>query len=262
MARKDENAMEMIYGIHPVQELMHRRPGAVERIFVASRRGAGIGRILRQAREAGVPVTNLPKELLAKKAGARAVHQGIVAQVAPAPYADVEEICHRAMARKNAIVVVLDRVVDAGNLGSIIRTCCAAGVDGLILGSEGTAGLSAGAAKASAGAIERLPVGREARLGRRLEDLRNRGFRTLALDPRGEESWDEVDLKPPLVLVAGGEERGIRPSVRRACESSVAIPMARKFDSLNVAVSLGVLLFEALRQRRSMLGGLETSESR
>jgi 23S rRNA (guanosine2251-2'-O)-methyltransferase len=259
VAGKGASEAKIVYGVHPVQELMLHRPRAAERIFVARGRTGGVGRILRQAREVGVPVTHLPKELLARKVGARAAHQGIAAQVAPMPYADAAEICSRAALQDDAIVVVLDRVVDAGNLGSIIRTCCAAGVVGLILGSEGTAGLSAGAVKTSAGAVERLPVGREGRLARRLEELNGRGFKTLALDPRGEEAWDGIDLRGPVVLVAGGEERGMRPSVRRVCRSSVRIPMARKFDSLNVAVSLGVLLFEALRQRRSVLDGLETS---
>lgn len=262
MAGKRASEAKIVYGVHPVQELMLHRPRAAERIFIARGRTGGVGRIVRRAREAGVPVTHLPKELLARKVGARAAHQGIAAQVAPLPYADVAEICSRAASTEDAMVVMLDRVVDAGNLGSIIRTCCAAGVVGLILGAEGTAGLSAGAVKSSAGAVERLAVGRESRLPRRLEELAGRGFKTLALDPRGEEVWDEVDLRGPVVVVAGGEERGIRPSVRRACQMGVRIPMARKFDSLNVAVSLGVLLFEALRQRRSVLDGLETSETR
>ncbi len=259
MAGKRASEAKIVYGVHPVQELLLNRPGAAERIFIARGRTGGVGRILRQAREAGVPVTHLSKELLARKIGARAAHQGVAAQVASMTYADATEICNVAARQKEAIVVVLDRVVDAGNLGSIIRTCCAAGVSGLILGSEGTAGLSAGAIKASAGAVERLPVCRENRLASRLEELKRRGFRVLALDPRGEQRWDEVDLRGPLVLVAGGEEKGVRPGVRRACESGVKIPMAREFDSLNVAVSLGVLLFEALRQRRSVLDGLETS---
>jgi 23S rRNA (guanosine2251-2'-O)-methyltransferase len=259
VAAKRASESKIVYGVHPVQELMLSRPRDVERVFVARGRKGAIGKILRQARAAGVPVTHLPKELLARKVGTRASHQGIAVQVAPVPYAEVEEICDRAEEHRDAVIVLLDRVVDAGNLGSIIRSCCAAGARGLILGSEGTAGLSSGAVKASAGAIERLPVGRESRLARRIEDLSGRGFKTFALDPRGEEPWDGIDLRGRIALVAGGEERGIRPSVLRACEKSVRIPMARKFDSLNVAVSLGVLLFEALRQRRSVLDGLETS---
>jgi len=252
---------EIVYGVHPVAELLKRRLQSVERVFVAHGRGGGIGDILRSARQAGIPVTNMPKELLAKKLGVRAGHQGIAAQVAPIAYADVERICRQAAGRPDGLLVLVDQVVDAGNLGAILRTCCAAGVQGVILSSEGTVGLNPGVAKASAGAVERLPVGREGRPARRLGMLRDSGFQTLALDPRGESSWDELDLTGPLVIVAGGEEKGPRPAVRQACERLVAIPLAKKMDSLNVAVSTGVLLFEAVRQRRSLDIGLETSET-
>ena len=258
MAGKD---LQIIYGVHPVRELMTRRLQAVERIFVVRGRAGGTGEILRAARRAGIPVTNLSKELLAKKIGARAAHQGIAAQVAPVAYADVDELCCRSARRPDGLLVLVDQVVDAGNLGAILRTCCAAGVDGVILSSEGTAGLAPGVAKASAGAVERLPVAREARPAQLLEKLSKIGFQILALDARGESSWDELDLTGPLVIVAGGEEKGLRPAVRRACGRRVAIPLAKKMDSLNVAVATGVLLFEAVRQRRGAEDGLETSET-
>ena len=253
--------LEMVYGVHPVQELMQRRLREVERIFVARGGGGGTGEILRAARKAGIPVTNLSKELLARKLGGRAVHQGIAAQVAPVAYADVDRLCDLSAGRPDGLLVLVDQVVDAGNLGAILRTSCAAGVDGLILSSERTAGLAPGVAKASAGAVERLPVGREPKPAKRLAKLREMGFLTLALDARGESSWDRLDLTGPLVIVAGGEEKGLRPAVRRACSRRVAIPLAKKMDSLNVAVATGVLLFEAVRQRRGVIDGLETSET-
>jgi 23S rRNA (guanosine2251-2'-O)-methyltransferase len=256
-----DNSPEIIYGLHPVRELMERRLYAVERIFVVRGRSGGTGEILRSARRAGIPVTNLSKELLTRKIGARAAHQGIAAQVAPFDYADVEELCGRTACRPDALLVLVDQVVDAGNLGAILRTCCAAGVDGVILSSDGTVGLTPGAVKTSAGAVERLAVAREGRPVRRLDRLRAMGFQTLVLDPRGESSWDELDLTGPLVIVAGGEEKGVRPAVRQACERRVAIPLAKKMDSLNVAVSTGVLLFEVVRQRRGVDDGLETSET-
>jgi 23S rRNA (guanosine2251-2'-O)-methyltransferase len=253
---------EYIYGIHPVQELLEHRLQSVERILVAHGRGGGaVGRILRLARASAIPVTNMPRELLAKRIGIRLGHQGVAAQVAPIAYADVERICRRAADRPDGLLVLVDRVVDAGNLGAILRTCSAAGVDGVILSSDGTAGLSPGVAKASAGAVERLPVCREGRPARRLKFLRENGFQTLALDPRGESSWDRLKLTGPLVVVAGGEHKGPRPGVLQACERRVAIRLSKKVDSLNVAVSTGVLLFEAVRQRRGVDGGLETSET-
>jgi 23S rRNA (guanosine2251-2'-O)-methyltransferase len=115
----------------------------------------------------------------------------------------------------------------------------------------------------AAGATEQLAVARDPHPARRVRALREDGFRAVALDPRGEKTWDRADLTGRLVLVAGGEARGPSPAVLAACDISVAIPLAPGVDSLNVGVAVGVLLFEAVRQRRRSGGaGLETPESR
>lgn len=257
-----EERPEVVYGVRPVQELLERRSTEVERILVARERVSGLGRILRMAREKGIPVTHLARDLLRRKVGAQATHQGIVAQVAARAYTPVEDICRAAGSRKDGLLLLVDRVVDPGNLGAILRTAAAVGADGLVLATEDTAGLSATVAKTSAGAVERVPVGREPRPPRLVERLRERGFSSVVLDPRGDRTWDQIDLGGPLVLVLGGEARGARPGVVRACEHRVSIPLVGKMDSLNVAVAAGVLLFERVRQRRASMGGLETSETR
>jgi 23S rRNA (guanosine2251-2'-O)-methyltransferase len=261
-AGRDEGRSELVYGVRPVQELLERRAGEVERLFVAREGARGLGRILRTAREAGIPVTHLTRKLLSRKLGRGATHQGIAAQVAERPYQEVEDLCWAAEKREAGLLLVVDRVVDPGNLGAILRTAAAVGAAGVILASEGTAGLTGAVAKASAGAVERVAVAREPRLPTLLRRLCERGFTTLALDPRGEQAWDRVDLRGPLALVLGGEAKGARPGVVRACNQVVAIPLEGKMDSLNVAVAAGVLLFERVRQRRASMGGLETSETR
>jgi 23S rRNA (guanosine2251-2'-O)-methyltransferase len=252
--RADERP-ELVYGVRPVQELLERRASEVERILVARERARGLGRILRVAREAGIPVTHLGRDLLRRKLGPRATHQGIAAQVAARAYTPVEEICRAATARQTGVLLLVDRVADPGNLGAILRSAAAAGADGLILSTEETVGLTPAVSKASAGAVERVSVGREPRPARLLERLRERGFTSLVLDPRGERAWDAVELTGPLVLVLGGEARGARPGVVRACDHRISIPLAGKMDSLNVAVAAGVLLFERVRQRRASMGG-------
>jgi 23S rRNA (guanosine2251-2'-O)-methyltransferase len=249
---------EFVYGVHAVEELIARRSSEVERVFVAAgRRG---GSLIRRAREAGVPVSHVPREVLARKIGVRAAHQGVAAQVSSRRYADVDQVCRAAEARPDGVLVLIDRVVDPRNLGAMLRTCAAAGVPTVILATEGTVGLTGAVAKASAGAVESVAVAREARPGRRLDELRRRGFTVVGLDPRGPLSWDRADLRGRIIFVAGGEARGLSPAVARACDLRVAIPMAGGVDSLNVAVALGVLLFEAVRQRRSSRSGLETPE--
>ena len=241
---------DLVFGVRPVQEVLLARPLEVERILVAREISGTVGRILRAAREAGIPVTHLSRDRLVVRAGRRSAAQGIVAQVAAARYAEVEAVCKAACAKPDGLLVLVDRVTDAGNLGAIIRTAAAAGADGVLLSREGTVGLTAHVVKASAGAVERIPVSREPEPGRRIEGLREAGFLCLALDPRGEVPWTDPSLSGRVVVVAGGEARGPRPGVLDRCDIKVAIPLERGIESLNVAVAAAVILFEARRQRR------------
>jgi 23S rRNA (guanosine2251-2'-O)-methyltransferase len=249
----EEEIARIVFGVQPVHELISHRPRDVERVFVARQPRGAAGHAVRMARQLGIPVTNLTPERLAAKVGGRARHQGIAAQVAHVPYAEADEVCEQASRKRDGLLVLVDRVTDAGNLGAILRTCAAAGVDGVLLSSEGTVGLTPHVAKASAGAVERVPVAREARPPRRIEQLRERGFRALVLDAQGGTPWDEVDLLGQTVIVAGGEEDGPRPGLLKVCDTKVAIPLERGVESLNVAVATAVLLFEARRQRRGVI---------
>lgn len=242
---------EVVYGLRPVAELLERRVREVERLYVARERRSGMGRLLRVAREAGVPVSHVPRETLARRVGRAAAHQGIAAVVSAVAYADPDELCRAAAGRSGGLLVLADRVVDPRNLGAIVRTAAAAGADGCLIGTEDSAGLTPAAVKVAAGAVERLAVAREAHPARRLESLRREGFRAWALDPRGDRQWDRADLTGRIVIVAGGEEKGPKRSTLEACDGRLAIPLAPGAGSLNVAVALGVLLFEAVRQRRA-----------
>jgi len=250
----DAPPLEAVYGYHAVLELLTARAGEVERVFVAVERQSGVGRVLKLARQTGVPVSRLPRRNLDARLGRRAGHQGIAAQVAPLRYSTAESLCARAAADPAAVLVLADGVVDPRNLGAMIRTSAAAGAAGLLLCGGGTVGLTPAAVKVAAGAAERIPVAREARPARRVTALREAGFRVLALDPRGEVPWDTVDLRGRLAVVAGGEERGPSPSVAAGCNQRVAIALHGTTESLNVAVALGVVLFEAVRQRRAGVG--------
>lgn len=251
-ARTDSERPELIWGAHPVLEALTVRPEAVERVLVAREGGRGPrGRIIRIAREAGVPVSHVPREVLAREVGSReATHQGIAARVAAHAYAEAEEVLRRASAEADGTLLVLDGVEDPRNLGAIARTAAATGVAGLLLSAEGTVGLTAAAGKASAGALERIPVARVRRPGETLANLKGAGFRVAALEPRGETSWDRASLTGKIAIVVGGEGRGIRPSLLRHADERVAIPLAEGVESLNVSVAVAVLLFEAVRQRR------------
>ncbi len=244
------DATEILFGVHPVLEALEAGRRTIDRILVARDEVSGLGRILRRARESGIPVTHLPRAVLARKLGRREAHQGVAAIVSAVPYADPDALCRAAAARRNGLIVVLDGVEDPRNLGAAIRSAAAAGADGVLLGVEGSVGLTAVVAKASAGAVERLGVAREPRMHRRLLGLRQAGFRVLGLDPRGTSAWDALDLTGRNVLVAGGEGRGLRTGIAGACDHRVVVPLEHGVESLNVSVAVAVVLFEVVRQRR------------
>ncbi len=247
---------EILFGLHPILEAIESGRRTIERILVAREGGgAGLGRLLRLAREGGVPVTHVPREALARKAGRGAVHQGVAAIVSAMPYADAEALCREAVGDPEALLVVLEGVEDPRNLGAVVRTAAAAGASGVLVPAERSVGLTPAVAKASAGALERIGVAREPRLRRRLESLREAGFRLLALESSGDRSWDRLDLSGRNVVVAGGEGRGLRPELGALCSHRISIPLERGVESLNVSVAVAVVLYEIVRQRRGRQGG-------
>jgi 23S rRNA (guanosine2251-2'-O)-methyltransferase len=158
-------------------------------------------------------------------------------------------VIERARQADAPCVLVIDGVEDPGNLGAVLRSAAAAGVHGILLGRDGTVGVTPVAIKASAGTAGKVPIAREGRLPARLEALAEAGFRVVALDPRGDRPWNRVDLTGPVAIVAGGEGRGLRPGILRKCTDRIAIPLAAGVESLNVSVATGVVLFEVVRQR-------------
>ena len=248
---RDDERPEVLFGIHPVLDAIEAGRRTIDRVLVAREAGGhNLGRILRAARSAGIPVTHLPKSVLARRAGPRAVHQGVAALVAPVPYADAAALVSRAASSGSGLLVVLDGIEDPRNLGAIIRTAAAAGCDGVLLGTEETVGITPGVAKTAAGALERIPIARDPKLPQRLRSLRSLGFRVVALDHRGELAWHEASFRGPTVLLAGGEGRGLRRVLLAETDARVALALAPGVESLNVSVAVGAVLYEALRQRR------------
>jgi 23S rRNA (guanosine2251-2'-O)-methyltransferase len=250
--REDDDGSEVLFGVHSVVAALEAGKRTIDRVLVA-REGGGrnLGRLLRAARAAGVPVTHLPKEILARKAGARAVHQGVAALVAPIAYADAEALCAAAAREATGLLVALDGVADPRNLGAVIRTAAATGVHGVLLGTEEAVGVTPAVAKTAAGALELIPIAREPRLGGRLESLKSSGFRVVALDARSDRAWDAEVYGGRIAVVAGGESRGLRRGLLEVADVRVSLPLAPGVESLNVSVAVGALLYEVVRQRRT-----------
>jgi len=235
----------IIYGINPVLEAL--RAGRVKELRVGERADHRLKQLLALAGERGVRVRRVPVDALEREAR-RGIHQGVIAEVdAPADFSIGEIV---AAASGAPLVVVLDGIEDPHNLGAIVRTADAAGADGVVLQSRHSAARGAVAAKASAGALSHVKIAEVVNIARALEELKDAGVWTIGLAGEAADSYEAMDLTLPTALVLGAEGSGLRRLVRERCDQLASIPMRGRIGSLNVSVAAGVVLFEAVRQRR------------
>jgi len=243
--------MDRLTGIHAVAEAL-RAGRALERIVIASgRHGERIGELVRLARERGVPVRFEDRAQVDRLAGTRD-HQGVVALAAAKQVLSLEDLLQKTarLDARHGLVVLLDGVEDPQNLGAVVRTALAAGADGVVIPERRAAGLTESVARASAGALAHLPVARVTNLVRAMEEMKEAGYWLIGLDERAAKAYTEVDFSGTTGIVLGGEGKGLHELTRKRCDLLVSIPTTGPVRSLNVAVAAGVVLFEALRQRR------------
>jgi 23S rRNA (guanosine2251-2'-O)-methyltransferase len=225
----------IVYGRNPVREAL-RGPRAVASVW-ATKNAAREPWLAR----AGVPVVIVATDELERRAGTDA-HQGICADVAAFHYADADELLR---ARPEPLLVALDQVTDPQNLGAISRTAECAGADGLILPERRTAEVTPAVCKASAGAVEHLPIARVRNLADWLRDAKAAGLWCYGADAAGELAYDTVDWSGGVVLVLGSEGRGLRPRVAASCDALVSLPLRGRIESLSVSAAAAVLLYAA-----------------
>ncbi|HTM37554.1 MAG TPA: 23S rRNA (guanosine(2251)-2'-O)-methyltransferase RlmB [Terriglobales bacterium] len=241
--------VHLIYGINSVAEGLKARGRAFEYVTVAKERhDLRLQRIIEECRKIGLPVRFVGRAELDHMAG-NVAHQGIVAVSSAKQYSDLDDVI-TAKRGVYSLVLVLDGVEDPHNLGAIIRTADAAGVDGLVIPDRRAAGVSGTVTKVSAGATAHLPIARVTNIARTLEDLKGQNLWTVGLDERATQAYDSVDYNMNCALVLGAEGKGIHDLVRKKCDFLVSIPMMGKVSSLNVSVAAGVVLYEIVRQRR------------
>ena len=243
---------EKLIGINPVLEALKAgRP--IQRILIAEHRTQDreVQAILRLAREAGVELRYAGRDALNREApGAR--NQGIVAFASAKKSATLEELLRIPGERGEVpLFLVLDGVEDPRNLGAILRTADAAGAHGVIIPERRAAGISEAVSKTAAGAVEHVAVVQVVNIVNALEELKRAGIWVAAAEADGDMAHWDADFSQPTALVLGGEDRGVRRLVREHCDFLVSLPLRGRISSLNVSVAAGVLLYEALRQRRS-----------
>lgn len=241
--------MQIIFGIHAVEEALAARGRGFEYIAVAPGRGdARIQKIAQLCRSAGVPLRTIPRDQLTRLAKT-ASHQGVVAVTAEKTYAELEDLLARKRG-KHSLLLVLDGVEDPHNLGAIIRTAEGAGADGLVIPERRAVGVTGTVVKASAGASEYLPIAKVTNISRSIEDLKAQNIWTVGLDERGDRPYDQLDYNMDCALVLGAEGHGLHEQIRKKCDFLVSIPMLGKVPSLNVSVAAAVVMYEVARQRR------------
>jgi 23S rRNA (guanosine2251-2'-O)-methyltransferase len=231
---------ELVYGRRAVREL-YRGSRDVLEVWATERAAAQIPWL-----ESGPRAQLKPERVLSEAAGTRD-HQGVVAWAEPFRYADAYEL---ATADK-PLLVCLDQVTDPHNLGAVVRSAEGAGATGVILPAHGSARVTPAVSRASAGAVEHMPVAVVPNLARYLGDIKSDDLWTYAADSEGSLSMWDADLAGGTAFVLGAEGKGVRPLVRRTCDAVISIPLAGKVASLNVSVAAAILLYEARRQRGS-----------
>lgn len=249
---KRRSNQDIIAGRNAVTEAI-RSGRAIDSIIVA--RGAHTGplaTIMAKARDKKIPI----KEVDTKKLDfmcAGAPHQGIIAIAAVKEYATVDDIFDLAESRGELpFIIIADEIEDPHNLGAIIRTAECAGAHGVIVPQRRATGLTYTVGKASAGAIEYVPVARVTNISKTIDDLKSRGLWIYGTDMDGQ-NWCETDLKGAIGLVVGNEGKGMSRLVKEKCDVILSLPMKGQINSLNASVAAGIVMYEVSRQRLGLI---------
>jgi 23S rRNA (guanosine2251-2'-O)-methyltransferase len=233
---------ELVYGRNAVREALRGRREVLE-LWASERAAATLGWVSEG------PRAQVRKERELNEAAGSQDHQGVVAWCEPYPYVDAWELA----AVERPLLCCLDQVTDPRNLGAVVRSAAGAGATGVVLPSHGSARVTAVVCRASAGAVEHLPVAVVPNLARFLADVKRGNLWAYAAIADGGTPMWEADLAGGVALVLGAEGRGVRPLVRRTCDGAVSIPLANGVESLNVSVAAALLLYEARRQRSAQV---------
>ena len=247
---------DIIFGIHAVSEALKSRERSFDYVAIAKdRTDPRIQRIIDDCRQSGIAVRFVRREEIDRETRTR-THQGVMAFTSRKKFSDLDDILENKRGQ-HAFILVLDGIEDPHNLGALMRSADGAGVDGVVIPERRAAGITGTVVKASAGASEHLSVARVVNIARTLEDLKERNVWVVGLDEHGAQSYEELDYNMDVALVMGAEGKGLHDLVRKKCDLLVSIPMMGEVSSLNVSVAGGIVMYEALRQRRNAMKKIE-----
>lgn len=245
---ESERDSNLIIGRNAVSEALRSGRNIDTLLVVRGERNGSVGRIISECKEKGVVIKEVDKKKLDFMCG-QGNHQGVAAYAAVHEYSTVEDIFALAEEKGEAPFIILcDELEDPHNLGAIIRTAETAGAHGIIIPKRRNASLTWAVGKASAGAVEYVPVARVGNLASTIDDLKKRGLWVYTADMDGQ-NWCETDFSGPVALVVGSEGNGVSRLIKEKSDFVVSLPMKGKITSLNASVAAGILMYEVSRQR-------------
>lgn len=253
--RKIRLSDDLLWGIHPVYEALEQEAERISEIIVVKdRKGGKREEIIERARAAGIKTSFVTSLRLTGEDASQVRHQGVLARISQTKLLPFDELLDKfsalAAAGVNPRLIVLDSLQDPHNLGAIIRSAHASGMNGVVLTRERSAPLGGTAAKSAAGAMSHIDICQVTNLATSLQALKKAGAWIFgAVKDAEAQSLYETDLAVPACVVVGSEGQGIRPLVRKQCDVLISIPMEGQLDSLNSSVAAGVIMFEMSRQR-------------
>ncbi len=245
----------LIYGVLPVLEALRAENRKIDKIIIADGgHEKRLSDVLATARNKSIPFQKVPRENLSRLVGGGANHQGIVAFVAEADYYPAEKLLDEIYAKIEAggksLIVILDGVEDPRNLGAILRTVECAGADGVFIPERRAVGLTETVAKSSAGASEYVKTAKITNVNRLIDELKEHNIWVIGTSGDAKMDYTDWDFNQSCALILGGEGKGLHRLTAEKCDALVKIPMRGNIESLNVSVACGVILFEAVRQKK------------
>lgn len=238
----------MIIGRQPLIEAIESGRAIDKILFQQNISGESIGDIRRLAKQYSIPIQQVPGEKL--HALSKANHQGVIAFAALVQYMDLQQVIDHLVGKgETALFLILDGVTDVRNIGGIARTAVCCGAQAIVIPDKGVGALNEEALKSSAGALEKIHICRVNSLMKAVDQLHLNGIKVYASEMTASKNIFEINFSEPCAIVMGSEDKGVFPGLMKICDGNIKIPMAGDFESLNVSVATGMILYEAMKQR-------------
>tara|TARA_B100000575_G_C23107748_1_gene639535 strand:+ start:129 stop:860 length:732 start_codon:yes stop_codon:yes gene_type:complete len=236
-----------IYGIRAVIEAINSS-NDIDKVFIQTGlKGKLIGQLESLIRKNKINFSYVPTQKLDRLS--KKNHQGVIARIAPIKFYNIDRFSEVIEKSKNPFILILDEINDVRNFGAIIRTAEISGVDGIIIQNSSSAPVNSDTIKTSAGAIFNIPICKVNHIKDAIYHLQSMNISIISASEKSEKNIYDVDLKGPLAIIMGSEQKGINKSVINLSNESVKLPMYGKIESLNVSVACGIFLYEVVRQR-------------